>query len=219
MKIKIVIFNYNTTIMTNNLIKSIIDKIKKIDYKIIIFDNGPVNNKFELDNGIKDCDLEILDNSNNKIIDFNLYYDKYVIKPRCNNACYMHSLSMQYFLDLDESEYIFMHSDTIVKNDFNFIDNRYAVMGQINTGFLKPFNNKFIYRYPYINSSLLYINNKMLNNRARIFDPLRLMQNMDPFISYDTCCSFLEDIIKNHIEFKFIAVNYFIEHFTLQKKY
>ena len=51
MDLSIVIVNYNTSVVTRNAIKSIIDTVKKIEYEVIVIDNSTNGDVFSFEDG------------------------------------------------------------------------------------------------------------------------------------------------------------------------
>ncbi len=97
MKLSIIIINYNTGKLTSNCIRSILDQNIKIEYEIIVVDNGSTDTSRK--------DFESLTNKNNIVFIF-------------NSKNYGFSRGVNIGLTKSSGKYkLLLNSDVIVKND------------------------------------------------------------------------------------------------------
>lgn len=207
------IVDFNTSKLTNALIKSILNNIKNFEYNIIIFDNSD-KQKFILDKSISNkChDIIIYDNSRGNIIKFDPLIEKYVTDKeigRANNyGSFKHTVTIDYMLTKIPEVYdnvILCDSDIIIKKDIDFIDE-----SVVSAGSIIPINYRNLDRLcPF----LQYINKKMMSERKlRYFDPSWAYGCSTVFPYTDTGYSMLKDIRSKNLPFKNINIFDYCDH-------
>lgn len=201
-KVGIVIINYNTNALVNALIKSIKKNVKSINYDIIVFNNS-TNEKF-----ICPKDVKLIDNSKNSFINFTKIIEETSCVPSSNNyASYKHAITVQFLLDiLQYNDLLFLDSDTLLKRDIDFIDQRFVVIADYPDEKVKP---RFI---PYI----MYLNqSKIKSKNIKYLDVYRMHGGVNARNScmYDTGCSFYEDVVNAKLPTKKINYSKYIVHF------
>jgi hypothetical protein len=109
-KLDIWTVNFNTTRLTNCMLKSVVKKFKSIKYNSFnIFDNSYPNQKFVLDEttDFRGVPVNIIDNTNQQIINFNTAFyftevDHSILKTPADNygglPSFNHSISIAYIL-------------------------------------------------------------------------------------------------------------------------
>lgn len=143
--IPIYICNYNTTELTIALIYSILKNLKSFDYIINVFDNSD-KIPFKLDKFYDK--INVIDNTNGKFIDF----DK-VVKENSNHssspnnhASLKHCYTIDYIIQFSCQNFLLFDSDTILKQDIDFIDDSFITCASVCKQ--EPtYKNKF---YPFI---------------------------------------------------------------------
>lgn len=126
---KIVIIHYNTTLLTNALIKSINKNVK--DAIIYIFDNSDTNPFINTYDNVR-----IIDNTKGSIINFDEWLEKYPtrLKTKELTAKYgsaKHSITIQKCIDLFDDNFVLMDSDILLKEDISFMFNdNYIYVGE-----------------------------------------------------------------------------------------
>lgn len=207
----IVIIHYNTPYLTECLVRSINLFVKKA--KIYIFDNSdesPFVAKFD--------NVTILDNTKGQIIDFNKWLENYPDKTKTSAGrngygSAKHAYSVQKCIEMLDDNFVLLDSDILLKKDISeFFNDIYIFVGateiwKARTGIAKTPRERAI---PYI----CFINVKKCKRLGiKYFDDKRiygLTQNGD---NYDTGASFFEDIKKNKLLWKKIALPNFIVHY------
>lgn len=191
----VAIVNYNTP----ELIEAAIMSLRKHggqDYRVVIFDNSderPFASKMK--------SVEIVDNTQGQIIDFDKELKKYKNKvPECgvDGKCIYgsdkHMMSIQKLFDILPDGFLLMDSDILLKQsiDFMFQDNQ-CVVGHIQT----KDKSKNPYGIERLVPMLCYINVPMCKACGiNYWDPKRSWQLHGRTRNswYDTGASFLEDI-------------------------
>lgn len=128
-KINICIVHYNTPIMTDCLIKSILKYTK--DSNIYIFDNSdrfPFVNTYD--------NVTVFDNTKGQIIDFNKWLENYPNRTLSSEATHTygsakHCYSIQKCMELINKNFILLDSDVLLKTDISSLyDNEYVYIGE-----------------------------------------------------------------------------------------
>lgn len=104
------IVNFNTSLLVNALISNVfsIDK----DAKLTILDNSD-KEKFKTK-----YDVNILDNTENQICNFEIEWKKLTNKPFKDNGSWKHSMSIEWFYEHTDDPFILLDSDVIIKKPF-----------------------------------------------------------------------------------------------------
>lgn len=204
-KIGIYIVNFNTTELTNLLIKSILKFKHEFKYDIVVFDNSDKIKFFtNIDN------VKIIDNTKNQLIYFNkiLLDIRYKRLPSNNKyASFKHALTIDYILkNTPYSKILLFDSDTILKKKIDFVNSvsNISVISDI------EFNGKMFRFLPYI----CYFNIKDIRNHSiSYFDINRILGGSNPKnYFYDTGASFFQDIVKNGLNFLRINFTEYVDH-------
>lgn len=128
---KVVIVNYNTTLLTQCCIKSV-NKFTP-GCKIYVFDNSdkePFVNIFE--------NVEVIDNTKGQIINWNTWKEKYVGKKKTagthnNYASAKHCFTVEKCMELFNDNFVIIDSDALVKKDFSELyDDRFIYVAETN---------------------------------------------------------------------------------------
>lgn len=204
MKKNIIIVNYNTQEFVDKLIRSINHFVD--DAIIYVFDNSdtqPFKNCFD--------NVNIIDNTNGSIIDFNLFLSKYPNKNlssgRLNNwASAKHCYTIEKCIEMFDENFILLDSDIILKKDISeLFDDSYIYIAEESTQ-----GNGIKRVTPY----LCFINVVMCkNNNIHYFDErymhgLRFTHSSD---EYDTGAGFF--INANKLSHKNIKCTDYIVHY------
>lgn len=217
--ITIAICNFNTTKMTTNCIKSIVNKSKLSNLKFLILDNSYPKNKFTIDNDIKDLNIQILDNTNGKYINFDdvlKKFSKIPIKAN-NNGSLKHCYSIQFLLNKCKSrDMLLFDSDTILKSAIDFINPSYVTIADLEIKRSKDprMQNKIYTSQTRFMPFIQYFNcEKVLQCKLKYFYADRIHGGSSQSGNYyDTGASFYEDLINRNLPFKRIYYIKYIDH-------
>lgn len=196
------IVNYNTPILTNALVRSIQKHVKDIGYEIVVLDNSDQEKFIQHSSKVK-----VLDNTENKLIDFQKLIQKHSTVESGNNyASLKHALSIQYLLDnIQSDDMILLDSDVLLKRNIDFIDHYYVTIAQVQ-------DTKWKRRFaPYIQ----YFNVKKIRECGLRYLDLNRMHggsNKENSKRYDTGASFYEDVAARKLPFRTIPANTYIVH-------
>ena len=199
----IAIINYNTNDYTNNCIKSILDKCSLKNYKILVFDNS---DKINFDNIYK---VDVIDNTESKIIDFSEYLKNAKEYTLNNYGSAKHTITIDYMIKkIGVDNILLFDSDTILLRDIDFIDVKYITIADlISTTYSRFYNRRFL---PFIQ----YFNCKKINDhKLDYYDKNRMLGVSKNDYLYDTGSSFYEDVLKLDSEFKRIKYKDYIIHY------
>ena len=218
--ITIAICNFNTTQMTCNCIQSIYKNSRLKNIKIIVLDNSYAQHKFQIPNKMNQLGIQVLDNTNGKIINFNnalKTMSNITIKTN-NNGSFKHCLSIQFLIDFCKTQdLLIFDSDTLLLKPIDFIDHKYITVADLEIKNKKnPRNGGKIYRsetrfLPFIQ----YINCQMIkDNKIKYFYPDRIHGGLTVAGNYyDTGASLYEDVLNLNLPFKQISYKNYIQHF------
>lgn len=200
-QILVYIVNFNTTKLTNDCIKSIIAKLKSVDYNIVVFDNSTtIPFVCDAENKHK---VTVLDNTNGDIIDFESVlkdsvdfdiYKYYQHLDTSRHGTLKHSYTIDYILKTTPADKILLFdSDTILLKDVDFISDDIITAANVvecANGIVKRFT-------PFIQ----YFNVEMIRkNSLSYFDKNRIMFGnnsiMKYYFHYDTGAAFFENCAK-----------------------
>lgn len=207
------ICNFNTTTLTNNVIEDLL-KFSNVN-KIIILDNSDTK-KFKLNKKFEKCNIQILDNTTQKYIQFDSLLKTFDLSSLCktnNYASLKHVMSIYFLLNIVTSKYLLLcDSDIIIKKQLDFIEDNFITISDIeytNTASENMNTNLGKTRFtPFIQ----VFNIEMLNNyNIKYFDILR-MHGINGGMSYDTGSSFYEDVIAKKLPYKKITNTDYITH-------
>ena len=217
--ITVAICNFNTTQMTTDCIKSIADKSKLTNIQFVILDNSYLEHKFTVDNSLKNLNIQVLDNTTGKYINFDnalKNFSKIPIKAN-NNGSFKHCFSIQFLLNICKSrDMLLFDSDTILKHAIDFINPAYITIADLEIKYSKDSRCKngiytsqtrFIPFIQYFNCE------KILQYKLKYFYANRIHGGSS--ISgnyYDTGASFYEDLINRNLPFKKISYTTYIDH-------
>ena len=206
MIIPIYICNFNTTQLTNNAIRSIMNVIHNFEYEIFIIDNSD-KIKFQL---AADLKANVLDNTQNQLIHY-----EYVLKhnfkiPSPNNyASAKHTYAIDWIIKNCYSDKILLFdSDIILEHDIDFISD--DIITAANVLKYTKFQRTLHRFQPFIQ----YFNVKMMNaHQINYYDPYRLHGGVFKLCDcYDTGASFYEDVILHNVPYKTIDWPKYIKH-------
>ena len=197
--VDIITINYNTSHMTNAMLKSFIKHTKSFKYRLNVIDNSDIE-KFTTENI---NNVNIIDNFKNKLIDFNDILKSYKNSNSNNNfASLKHSMTVNWCLlnKYFSNDILLLDSDILLFKDIDFIDNSYITISDIEKDY-KLFKNKLT-ETRFV-PALQYFNKKMLNlNHILYFDPTRILSSFKSSKIYDTGASLYEDINKKKLPYK-----------------
>lgn len=214
----IAICNYNTTKLTNNCIKSIIDNIKSFNYKILLFDNSD-KEKFILENQQFNEKIIYIDNTKQQILNFDDLLKKYLKldHKHSNNGSMKHCYTLQHIISTCKTDdLIIIDSDAVLLKDIDFINNNYITVADIQLHD-KPIgdnNPKPYWSYSRFIPFIQYLNVKQIkDNNINFFDPYRIQGGLVYEANrYDTGASFYEDVISKNLKYKQIIFTDYIYH-------
>lgn len=202
-KITIATCNFNTTELTNNLIRSIFQNVKSYDFSIVVFDNSD-KCQFKKDNDLPP--IRIIDNTNGQFINFvSLIKTMSIIPSKNNHASLKHSMSIQFLLNSCLTKHLLLFdSDTRLLKDIDFIDERIVSAFDIHN------NGSKTRALPFIQ----YFNVQMIKSlKLKYLDINRMHGGMNiKNNNYDTGASFYEDICSLNLPFKKINYKEYIWH-------
>lgn len=198
--------NFNQTVLTNILLKSIVKNVINNDYRLYVVDNSTTQ-KFVLDQNLSGK-VTVIDNTNDKIIplEFSVKNFSKIPVPVNNNGSFKHCLTIQWILDqAKENHIVLFDCDVVLKKNLDWLDSNFLTIAQTeDLGKSKP---RFL---PY----LQYFNIKMLRKlKIRYFDPMLIHGGLTkPGNYYDTGASFYEEIIKKNLPWDSIDLSDHINH-------
>lgn len=182
------IVHYNTQQLTAAAIRSL-EKHTPGAY-IFVFDNS---DRTPFDPAGIDADIEILDNTEGQLIDFDRRLACFPDKvPVANGyASAKHCMSVQWMFDHLDDEFLLMDSDVLVRRDISPLwDTRKAWVGHVHNHHSR-FGN-----VDRVHPCLCFFNLPVLHaNRVTYFNPDKMyaLSNRRPDNAYDTGCWFYED--------------------------
>ena len=209
-----VICNYNTTQLTNNVIKGlqIFAKCKHI----IVLDNSN-KDQFILDKTLNNEYIQVIDNTKQKYIQFDNLLQTYKLSELCktnNYASLKHAMSIQFLLDICITKYCLLcDSDIVIKKKIDFIEDGYSTIAGIEqTGTASQNMNKNLGKTRFVPFMQLF-NMKMLNlHKIRYFDINRI-HGIEYGMMYDTGASLYEDIVeRKQLPYKQVNIEQYITH-------
>lgn len=199
---KILIVNYNTTLLTQCCIKSV-NKFTP-GCKIYVFDNSdkePFVNIFE--------NVEVIDNTKGKIIDFNKWLEKYPNRKRSfgktnDYASAKHAYTVEKALGIINDNVLLLDSDVLVKRDISdLFDNNYIYIGDV-----EKWQN-----VPRVIPYILFINYNLCKEKNVHFfneDYMHGLYKTSAGDKYDTGANFYRETEK--LKFKNIKHGDYVEH-------
>ena len=217
--VTIAICNFNTTEMTTDCILSIQKNSGLKRTKFVVLDNSYPNKKFQISNKLNGIDIQLIDNSNGKIIDFNVALKKFSKIPikANNNGSLKHCLSIQFLLNTCRSrDMLLFDSDTILLKQIDFINPAYVTIADLekkgDTCSRAPrgkylSETRFLPFIQYFNCDLIKRKELKYFYPNRIHGGLTFSGNY-----YDTGASFYEDVINANLPFKKIYYKEYINH-------
>jgi len=204
--INICIVHFNTPLLTECLVKSI-NKFTP-NSKIYIFDNSD-----KLPFTYKQNNIIYIDNTNNQIINFEQWLEKYPNRNKSTEktnsfGSAKHCYTIQKCIELIDDNFILLDSDILLKKDISdIIDNTCAYSGEI---VLQPLTKSIHRILPFI----CYINVKMLKaNNAKYFNDnfMHGLYKSKQSDMYDTGGGFYEET--KNLKHKDIKVEDYIVHY------
>lgn len=217
--VTVTICNFNTTEMTTDCILSIRKNSGLKKTKFVVLDNSYPNKKFQMSNKLNGIDIQLIDNSNGKIIDFNAALKKFSKIPikANNNGSLKHCLSIQFLLNACRSrDMLLFDSDTILLKQIDFINPAYVTIADLEKKG-DPCSRAPCGKYlsetrflPFIQ----YFNCDLIKRKAlKYFYPNRIHGGLTFSGNYyDTGASFYEDVINANLPFKRIQYKEYINH-------
>lgn len=203
-----VIVHYNTTELTTAAIRSLWKHHP--DCRVVIFDNSD-QRPFGLIQNSK-LKIQIIDNTQGQIIDFQRWLDTFPDKVRNNNgyASAKHAFSVQWLIDNIREPFLLMDSDILIQNDLTPIYNsNYAAVGEVAV-------NPKLNDAPRLLPILCYINAPMLRDAGiRYFnqDYMWALNNITPNNRYDTGAWFLRDLQEHRQPYLDVSIAPYALHF------
>ena len=214
----VAIINYNTPMLTEAAILSL-RKHGGESYRVVVFDNSDREPFTRPMRGV-----EVIDNTQGQIIDFDRELEKYPHRDRsigCAKGCEFgsakHMMTVQKLWDILPEGFVLMESDILLKANIDeFFEESYSVYGYWQKA--QPHNPFHIGR---MLPMLCWMNVPMLKREgARYFDPTRTYgllegghENRNNW--YDTGAVLLEDILKARPRLKGYHrdIRLFVEHY------
>lgn len=219
--ITIAICNFNTTELTNGCIRSIQLRYAKKNYKIVVLDNSD-KISFSLDSTLNNnaCNISVLDNTKQQLIDFDhiMKTSPYKLMPfNANNfGSLKHACSIQFLLNICCTDCMLLFdSDTILLQDIDFIDTKYASIADLEENGKIGRNGKTYSSFTRMLPFIQFFNVKMIQeHKIAYFDYARMHGILAPNRGnyYDTGASFYADLISNKLPIKRIDYNQYIKH-------
>ena len=213
--IPIYIVNFNTTEITNDCIKSIIDKLHAFEYSIMVFDNSNAR-RFKLDSEIPKNKITIIDNYFGKLINFNdvlmdsvnvQHYNKVKQMNISKFGTLKHTYTIDYIIKHEDKPFLLFDSDVKLLKDIDFIDDKYITIAGINHTEPK-WPNRFFPYIQYFNVPMIKKYNICFFDKNRILFGASEKNNL----RYDTGSSFYEDIMNANLPYKEIDYTEYINH-------
>ena len=214
----VAIIHFNTPMLTECAIKSL-RKHGGQNYRVVLFDNSDTAPFTSRMRGV-----EVIDNTQGQIIDFDKELEKYPHRDRsigCAKGCEFgsakHMMTVQKLWDLLPDGFVLMESDVLLKANIDeFFDDTQSVVGYWQKA--QPHNPFNIGR---MLPMLCYMNVPMLKcEGARYFDPERTYGLLEGGRSnrntwYDTGAVLLEDILnaRPRLKGRHIDIRNYVEHY------
>lgn len=208
------ICNFNTTKLTNTVLKGLFQFSEC--KKIIVLDNSD-KEKFQLDKNIDARKIEVLDNTQQKYINFNKLLSTYPLSFDCkknNYASLKHTMSIQFLLNICTTKYLLLcDSDIIIKKKIDFIEDGYATIADIEeTGQASQNMNTNLGKNRFMPFMQLF-NMKQINLHKIKYFNINRIHGIKQGMLYDTGASLYEDIIeRKHLPYKQIKLDEYITH-------
>ena len=201
----VAVVHYNTPELTEAAIKSLMKHT--FGCHVYVFDNSdkkPFTAKIP--------NVEVIDNTKGKIIDFEAELEKYPDKwerdiKKSNYGSAKHSMSVDKLMDMIQSGFVLMDSDVLIKEDISiFWNKRVACLGaeevKHNVPLLMPF--------------LCYLNVPMLRDKGIHYfngEKMWALSNIEPNQHYDTGAWLLEEARRNELPIDYINIWQYVIHF------
>lgn len=208
MEKNVCIVHFNTPELTRATVLSVLKHTP--DCKITVFDNS-TKRPFKKMKGVR-----VIDNTKGQIFDWQSIVETFPdrVNERWGFASANHMYSIQTLWEYFPDGFVLMDSDVLVKRDISdFFDEDYPASG---TAMLQ--SNKKTNRLRLV-PFLCWLNVPMLKaNGVRYFDPEKcytLTPTKENGLNnwWDTGASFLDELIKKNLAFKYIKIWRYIEHY------
>lgn len=212
----VVIVNFNTQRLTECAILSL--QKHTPGCRVIVFDNSDretfVIPEANATGALAFENVEVIDNTNGQIIDFEKvlaeYPDKYPC-PENNYGSAKHCLTVDKCFELFPEGFVLMDSDVLVRKDITpFFDDSCAWVGNVDLH-----RNRWNIPLPRVLPYLCYFNVKMLSeNGVRYFNGEKMwfLSRGRPNMLYDTGCWFYEDCDVKNLPANYINISDYILH-------
>ena len=204
------IVHYNTQELTTAAIRSL--WIHHPDCRVVVYDNSDrkpfVLDGFDEFNG----QIEIIDNTQGQIVDFERWLQTFPDKVRNNNgyASAKHAYSVQWLIDHIDEPFLLIDSDVLIQRDLTPICNpAYAAVGEVAV-------NPKLNDAPRLLPILCYINtHHILDAGIRYFnaDYMWAITSLSPNNRYDTGAWFLRDLQEHHLPYLNASIAPYAIHF------
>lgn len=217
--VTVAICNFNTTEMTTDCILSIHKNSGLKKTKFVVLDNSYPNKKFQMSNKLNGIDIQLIDNSNGKIIDFNAALKKFSKIPikANNNGSLKHCLSIQFLLNACRSrDMLLFDSDTLLLKQIDFINSAYVTIADLEKKgdpCSRTPSGKYLSETRFV-PFIQYFNCDLIKRKElKYFYPNRIHGGLTFSGNYyDTGASFYEDVINANLPFKRIQYKEYIDH-------
>lgn len=216
--ITIAICNYNTTALTNNCIKSILQKSCLSRTKFVILDNSD-KEPFSLYEDT--ANIKIIDNTAQQFINFDFILENSPYKLMSfngnNYGSLKHAYSIQFLLNICTTQFMLLFdSDIRLKRKIDFIDEKAVTVGDIEVNGETDRTGHRIYTsktrfLPFIQLFNLEL---IKQNSLFYFDFRRMHGILAPHKGnyYDTGAAFFEDVERRKLKWNRIYHNDYIDH-------
>lgn len=195
MNLPFVIVHFNTPELTACLCSSIRKYYQTNE--IIIFDNSTIK-QFPKDL-IDVFDITYIDNTTNKILNFEQLFSKYKKDPRIvkqnNLGSANHCITIDFLIKYINTNFILLDSDVLLKTQIDFIDEKYITIGALSSDERKLNLNRQLRIFPF----LQYFNvTKIKQYNISYFNSSEIVGIDSQKQIYDTGASFYKTLCISH---------------------
>jgi len=201
----VAVVHYNTPELTEAAIKSLMKHTHGCH--VYVFDNSdkkPFTAKIP--------NVEVIDNTNGQIIDFEAELAKYPDKwerdtKKSNYGSAKHSMSVDKLMDIVPTGFVLIDSDVLIKEDISrFWDKKVSCLGA----------EEVKHDVPLLMPFLCYLNVPMLREKGiRYYNGEKMwaLSNIEPNQHYDTGAWLLEEARRNDLPIEYVNIWQYVIHF------
>lgn len=206
MRITVCIAHYNTPEMTRCCIRSLQRHTPGVG--TIVFDNSDKAPFLPMDG------VEIIDNTNGQIIDFDKWLKEFPDKVDVGNgwASAKHCYTVQWLVNKRRNPFILMDSDVLIRKDISmFWDKAHAFVGDV-----RPHTSQWGITVNRVLPFLCFVNVPMIKGHGVTyfhFPKMWALTTKSPDKAYDTGCWFLEDVRRHKLPCRKVSFDDYALHF------